>query len=247
MSFLKGAVWGKEFLIYLAFVVIFSIVAFRSKPGVIQFYLHQLNKENFGTGIATVNAQQDVFDWLKNSFVPLAYPEFNYDGTALVNYTRMYISGEGRVLGMYMCSHSHAIDLPPHSYLVQHKDISYIHLIYVHLLCLSPSRESRVLHSHSPSQTSHYLRTISSRLLPFIHTGAHRIRQVRSKPKQCNVPERMKKVLGVTVNCTTDYSTRNKLTQEVINPRSPDYRILNETANFTLPFMYQVRLSNKHL
>ena len=64
--------------------------------------------------------------------------------------------------------------------------------------------------------------------------GAMRIRQLRSKPVDCIVPDNLKKVNNVTVDCQIDYSKSTALMDPIyLNEDSLEFQALGD---FYLPF-----------
>jgi hypothetical protein len=82
----------REFLLYLAFVAVFSFVSFCSKPGVTQYYLTTEAKGIWGP--VGVNQAADVWNWFESSFLSATYPQTDYNGELLDRTSRLYIMGQ---------------------------------------------------------------------------------------------------------------------------------------------------------
>eukprot|EP00232_Nephroselmis_pyriformis_P001496 CAMPEP_0182913856 /NCGR_PEP_ID=MMETSP0034_2-20130328/38248_1 /TAXON_ID=156128 /ORGANISM="Nephroselmis pyriformis, Strain CCMP717" /LENGTH=1001 /DNA_ID=CAMNT_0025050585 /DNA_START=146 /DNA_END=3151 /DNA_ORIENTATION=+ len=171
---------AKEFTVYMAFVVIFSIVTFASKPGVEQYWTNEYHtaifatadNENFQEDFAEVESVDDMYSYLKDYLVgEVLYPdgrsedvdtdEDNWWGSEqfMNKVERQFISGYGRVM------------------------------------------------------------------------GAHRLRQVRSKPGECDIPDFLKDMYGDVVGCESNYGLRSRSKAE--------YSVDKELGNFTLPYTWR--------
>jgi len=90
---------AKDFLKYIIFVVLFSIVTFEGKPGVEQFHINSLVQSKMSEGVDEVETQGDMFDWLRGSFADNLFPMNKASGEALDFKERLYIAGSGRIMG----------------------------------------------------------------------------------------------------------------------------------------------------
>lgn len=84
----------REFLLYLAFVAVFSFVSFCSKPGITQYHLTTEAKSVWGP--TNVNQVPDIWTWLENTFLSTTYPQVDYNGALLDRTSRLYVLGQVR-------------------------------------------------------------------------------------------------------------------------------------------------------
>mmetsp|Transcript_18173 Transcript_18173/g.61824 ORF Transcript_18173/g.61824 Transcript_18173/m.61824 type:complete len:1064 (+) Transcript_18173:206-3397(+) len=99
---------AKDFTIYIIFVIIFSIVTFSSKPGVVQYNLQQLAIGNYATcdnenynDFCEVTSEGGIFGFLREHFGSMAFPDAIYNGEKLDPIRRLFINGQGRFMGAY--------------------------------------------------------------------------------------------------------------------------------------------------
>mmetsp|Transcript_18756 Transcript_18756/g.46699 ORF Transcript_18756/g.46699 Transcript_18756/m.46699 type:complete len:1062 (+) Transcript_18756:270-3455(+) len=99
---------AKEFTTYIAFVVIFSVIAFAGTPGDIQYHLNGYarsslnfdeNGQNGAVNVMDVSDMGTLDTWLRTSLPDLIFPQETYDGNPLSSIQRLYLVGEGRGMG----------------------------------------------------------------------------------------------------------------------------------------------------
>jgi len=93
---------------YLVFVVIFSIVSFASKPGVVQFNIQEMTKGNFATcenensdDFCEVSTVDGVLGYLQNTWAGNLFPSHTYNGRPLNGTERLFVNGQSRFMGAY--------------------------------------------------------------------------------------------------------------------------------------------------
>ena len=100
MYWWKNSKEAKSFIVYLAFTVVFSIVAFDSRPGKIQFYVNSYVKETFATeAFGNVATYDDFVGYMKGDFTSALFREVGYDGKILDRVQRKHVMGDGRIMG----------------------------------------------------------------------------------------------------------------------------------------------------
>mmetsp|Transcript_18147 Transcript_18147/g.59274 ORF Transcript_18147/g.59274 Transcript_18147/m.59274 type:complete len:1019 (-) Transcript_18147:50-3106(-) len=108
--FLRTNEKAKEFILYVVFLIVFSIVGFAAKPGPVQFDLFELAQNNFGDA-ADAGSVPDMKDFLEGDFADQVFPMYNeLSGTPLGEIPRLFINGQGRFMGAYRLRLLRAID-----------------------------------------------------------------------------------------------------------------------------------------
>ncbi|GAQ87018.1 hypothetical protein KFL_003260010, partial [Klebsormidium nitens] len=100
----------REFLLYLAFVAVFSFVSFCSKPGITQYHLTTEAKSVWGP--TDVNQVADIWTWLENTFLTTTYPQVDYNGGLLDRTSRLYVLGQARLAGGIRLRQVRSRDVP---------------------------------------------------------------------------------------------------------------------------------------
>ena len=102
LSYLYEAEELKAFVLYAAFVTIFTMVSFMSKPGAVQFHLNQMYKGAvMGDDFGNIGSPGDVFTYLEGLGSSL-YPTKDYGGAKLNPMERMTVAGgSGRTIGAF--------------------------------------------------------------------------------------------------------------------------------------------------
>ena len=96
----KNSKEAKSFVVYLCFTIVFSIVAFDSKPGKIQYYLNSYVKGVFDSeAYGDIANYDNLVSYLKGDFTEALFLELGYDGKPLDRVQRKYVIGDGRLMG----------------------------------------------------------------------------------------------------------------------------------------------------
>ena len=158
----------RELLLYLVFLILFSVVTFSSKPGEVQFFLNSYHGTSMSEGIPDVTTAEQLYTWLDTTFADKVFPtKHATTGEVLDTLERLYISGD----------------------------------------------HARVI-------------------------GAMRLRQVRSKTRQCVVPTYLQTVNGQQIVCVQEYSMFKRQKTPIYPASSTEFKAL-DTVNFTEPFEYR--------
>ena len=104
----------RDFVIYIIFVVLFTVVTFASKPGEVQFFLNDFHKSNLEMGVQQVWSVQEMYNWFDGPFAEKMFPYKDpATGEYLDSLQRLYISGEhARVIGGIRLRHVRSIIKP---------------------------------------------------------------------------------------------------------------------------------------
>ena len=104
----------RDFVIYVIFVVLFTVVTFASKPGEVQFFLNDFHKSNLAVGIDGVRSVQEMYNWFEGPFADKMFPYTDpATGEYLDSLQRLYISGEhARVMGGIRLRHARSTMKP---------------------------------------------------------------------------------------------------------------------------------------
>jgi len=89
----------RDFVLYVVFVIVFSIVSFEAKPGEVQFYINNMHKENLGRGLNQVTSHSGLYQWLKGNFANQAFPMYSPDAEPWNEVERLMVSGQARLMG----------------------------------------------------------------------------------------------------------------------------------------------------
>jgi len=96
----------RDFILYIVFVVVFSLAAFFGRPGPIQQILTGIHTQGF-SNLGNINTFEDVYGWITGTYGPQVFPTVDQaaassDPSAPTAYLgmpdRLYVSGHSRVL-----------------------------------------------------------------------------------------------------------------------------------------------------
>ena len=88
----------RDFILYILFVIFFSLVVFNSKPGPIQFDLQNMHSKQLGLSLRRVRTVDELYKWLQGPFAEKFFPDTNPMGGRLDSSGRLAISGNSRII-----------------------------------------------------------------------------------------------------------------------------------------------------
>ncbi|CAG9461774.1 unnamed protein product [Pedinophyceae sp. YPF-701] len=93
----KATLGAREFVLYVLFVVLFSIVTFNSKPGTEQYYLNVIHRDSFRP--EGVDSVQQTYAFLRGDLADRMYPQTDSNGNILGPLARLQVSARSRQVG----------------------------------------------------------------------------------------------------------------------------------------------------
>lgn len=92
---------ARSFVIYIVFLVLFSLVTFASKPGEVQYFLNDYHGRSLSVGLPAVSTSESLYTWLDTTLADKLYPKTDPATDAYLNsLDRLYISGDfARAIG----------------------------------------------------------------------------------------------------------------------------------------------------